>query len=94
MSSKVVPLIDPKTDDLARCKERRYLRTVRKSGRFICPQCGANLDDAGQYGSFDHEGSTIYQDVSCGHCGAKWADAYELDRVACFIAGASTVMPT
>jgi hypothetical protein len=87
MVRKPSPLIDPETAELFRVKERQYLRSVRTQGHFQCPQCRADLDDAGQYSSFDLEGSTIYQSVSCGHCGAEWRDAYELDRVVGFTAG-------
>ena len=49
--------------------------TRRGSG---CPRCrDTNIEG----GSYDYDTGTIYQGMLCNACGARWDDAYELDRI-------------
>ena len=41
----------------------------------VCPYCGRE-DIAG--GSFQFEGPSLYQEMSCNFCHKDWADSYKL----------------
>ncbi len=59
-----------------------YVDSPFQYGLAACPNCGSlDEDNSRTWGSFDHDGSTIFQSVSCGDCDETWTDAYELNRV-------------
>lgn len=56
--------------------QEEYIETSITNGT-TCPQCGA--DDLNlQFGSFDLEGSNVFQEVLCTGCGLEWSDRYSL----------------
>lgn len=56
--------------------EEAYIESSMTEGT-SCPQCGAG-DLKLQFGSFDLEGSNVFQEVLCTECGLEWSDRYSL----------------
>lgn len=46
------------------------------AGGMKCPHCGSNNIEAVR--NLDMEGTTCYQDISCGDCERTWIDVYKL----------------
>ena len=51
-----------------------YVAQSAESGT-VCPFCGSSHIEGG---SFDVEGATASQSVSCNACEAEWVDTYQL----------------